>query len=911
MADKQVRFDIDVNAAKAEQGLRQFTRAVKRATKESEDGLDDTATAADKVAKALKSMAQQMDSELRQAAKAAEALGQSLGPELTGRLDVNQVTADLNKMGLSFEDIEAEADTLAASLKEIDAIRIDQAGAGLDDMRTKLDGARGGSDSLTASAQKSRNAMANMVGNAAQDLGAFAGLAGSAGVALGQLAEGAADARNDGEGLGSVLKGVASTAVPIAALGVGVALIGSQMEKSKKEAAELEAQVQRFGDSLEETVGDAESLGEALDAAFAVGAGSPLAVAAKAFQDALDPEKLGEYRTALGELDETNSSYVENLINSGGTFRDYVAVQLEAAGATEEQAKQISEAIDLGDDWNAILKRIEQGNEGWAKSNRTLIENLEALDDVAGSLSTEDLAEEFLSAQRGVEGEAAAVDKAIATTANYSDALLAYIEIKRQQNAVDAQVLAGIEAEDAARQASAEVQRQAAEDRKAAAEAEAEALEEAAKAAQEYAEAIADAGAAIAAIDVDDIGNIAGALAEALDVGDATIDFQGVKADVDDAITELQAYIDEHGAVDWSALLDTSQIAAGDLDAELIGLAQAARDQLQEGIVAAFELGGAPAAQHFLDSFLPQLLAAGLTKGEAFELLGLPDDGSLDVLLKPLIDAEAKADALAVLDAIAGVDPSNPIVAYLRIAVQQGDIEPQIAEIAALLLAQEVGIPVELDPEIPQEAVDAAIAELEAAGVTVQLDVDPTTGERTVTTFTEEPRDTTVDVGADTDPATDTVDAFTGVDRTTGVYVIADTKDARAALDRTAADRVAEFFAKLNEGSRTFVDTALDNVARDRTADIFIVQHGRAVTTSGPTAEPAALTALTAGPTTLAAPTTAPLSISPVTQTPTPASVSNTTVNVRAGAFTSRFDIQRTVARALRQSQRLNGRRTA
>jgi hypothetical protein len=836
MADKQVRFDIDVNAAKAEQGLRQFTRAVKRATKESEDGLDDTATAADKVAKALKSMAQQMDSELRQAAKAAEALGQSLGPELTGRLDVNQVTADLNKMGLSFEDIEAEADTLAASLKEIDAIRIDQAGAGLDDMRTKLDGARGGSDSLTASAQKSRNAMANMVGNAAQDLGAFAGLAGSAGVALGQLAEGAADARNDGEGLGSVLKGVASTAVPIAALGVGVALIGSQMEKSKKEAAELEAQVQRFGDSLEETVGDAESLGEALDAAFAVGAGSPLAVAAKAFQDALDPEKLGEYRTALGELDETNSSYVENLINSGGTFRDYVAVQLEAAGATEEQAKQISEAIDLGDDWNAILKRIEQGNEGWAKSNRTLIENLEALDDVAGSLSTEDLAEEFLSAQRGVEGEAAAVDKAIATTANYSDALLAYIEIKRQQNAVDAQ---------------------------------------------------------------------------ALDVGDATIDFQGVKADVDDAITELQAYIDEHGAVDWSALLDTSQIAAGDLDAELIGLAQAARDQLQEGIVAAFELGGAPAAQHFLDSFLPQLLAAGLTKGEAFELLGLPDDGSLDVLLKPLIDAEAKADALAVLDAIAGVDPSNPIVAYLRIAVQQGDIEPQIAEIAALLLAQEVGIPVELDPEIPQEAVDAAIAELEAAGVTVQLDVDPTTGERTVTTFTEEPRDTTVDVGADTDPATDTVDAFTGVDRTTGVYVIADTKDARAALDRTAADRVAEFFAKLNEGSRTFVDTALDNVARDRTADIFIVQHGRAVTTTGPTAEPAALTAMAAGPATLAAPTTAPLSISPVTQTPTPASVSNTTVNVRAGAFTSRFDIQRTVARALRQSQRLNGRRTA
>ena len=47
------------------------------------------------------------------------------------------------------------------------------------------------------------------------------------------------------------------------------------------------------------------------------------------------------------------------------------------------------------------------------------------------------------------------------------------------------------------------------------------------------------------------------------------------------------------------------------------------------------------------------------------------------------IDAEAKADALAILDSIAGVDPDNPIIAFMRLQVQTGAIDPVIAEIAA------------------------------------------------------------------------------------------------------------------------------------------------------------------------------------------------------------------------------------
>ena len=185
MAEK-IRYEVDVDSSDAVSGLRDFSRAAQKAGKDAAKGLDETATAGDKARTAIKQMATVMDSELRGAAQAAEALSKALGPELAGRMDVNQVVLDLQKMGVTFDEIRLEADAYATTLRQIDGIRLQQVNDGLGTMRTKMDSVRSSSD-------QSRSVLANLAGNAAQDLGALSGVVGSLGVGIGQLAEYAVD----------------------------------------------------------------------------------------------------------------------------------------------------------------------------------------------------------------------------------------------------------------------------------------------------------------------------------------------------------------------------------------------------------------------------------------------------------------------------------------------------------------------------------------------------------------------------------------------------------------------------------------------------------------------------------------------------------------------------------------------
>ena len=74
-----------------------------------------------------------MDAELREAAAAADALRVALG-DAGDQFDANQVVADLNRMGVSFDEIRADADKFAATLREVDDIRVRQINDGLDDI---------------------------------------------------------------------------------------------------------------------------------------------------------------------------------------------------------------------------------------------------------------------------------------------------------------------------------------------------------------------------------------------------------------------------------------------------------------------------------------------------------------------------------------------------------------------------------------------------------------------------------------------------------------------------------------------------------------------------------------------------------------------------------------------------------
>lgn len=248
MAGKDLNYRINVNAAAGTAGIRDFSRSVTRELKSVDNALDDTSTNAQKVAQSLGKMADQAEQELKAAARAADALGQALGPELAaemGRDGIAQKIGDLNRLGLTFDEITADADQLADAVKRIDAVQMSAQDQGLGALGSNAKRAAGEVDGLTASAEKGRNAYANMVGNASQDLGALAGIAGSAGVGLGQLAEGAADAMNGTEGLGSALKGVGASAVPIAGIALAVQavtdIMGRFSESSKRTAANVDA----------------------------------------------------------------------------------------------------------------------------------------------------------------------------------------------------------------------------------------------------------------------------------------------------------------------------------------------------------------------------------------------------------------------------------------------------------------------------------------------------------------------------------------------------------------------------------------------------------------------------------------------------------------------------------------------
>lgn len=183
--------------------------------------------------------------ETKRVQTAADALGQALGPELAAKADTTSIVQDLQRAGLTIEEIIADADKLGAKLREVSDT--DVGGR----MGANLGTARGQIDEIGKSAGSSRSALANMIGNTSQDLGAMSGIAGSAGVAIGQIGEYAADAALDGERLGSALGNMAKVAGPMAAMALAVAAINKAV-KGQTELNKLAAdQQERWVTALE------------------------------------------------------------------------------------------------------------------------------------------------------------------------------------------------------------------------------------------------------------------------------------------------------------------------------------------------------------------------------------------------------------------------------------------------------------------------------------------------------------------------------------------------------------------------------------------------------------------------------------------------------------------------------------
>lgn len=212
--------------------------------------LDEAESKTKAVARAMAAMADDVVQESKRSEQAVSKLSAALGPEFVrnsarGEQGIRDVITQLRQMGAEFDDIDANVDELAASLRKVEA-----AGDSLDKPKRAASDTADEVDRLSDSGRGANSALANMVGNSAQDVGELGGVAGSAGVALGQMAEYASDAALGGEALGSALKSMALVAGPIAAITLGVQLLNYALNQGKERAEAIAKATEEYTDAL-------------------------------------------------------------------------------------------------------------------------------------------------------------------------------------------------------------------------------------------------------------------------------------------------------------------------------------------------------------------------------------------------------------------------------------------------------------------------------------------------------------------------------------------------------------------------------------------------------------------------------------------------------------------------------------
>lgn len=117
---RRYTYGIEVDD-RASRSMAQIAANARREMGKVQSELDDTGTSAQKAARLLDAMADTMKVELEKAERASEALRTALG-DVADRVNVTEALAKLRGLGVEFEDIEANADELAVSIKKLDGV---------------------------------------------------------------------------------------------------------------------------------------------------------------------------------------------------------------------------------------------------------------------------------------------------------------------------------------------------------------------------------------------------------------------------------------------------------------------------------------------------------------------------------------------------------------------------------------------------------------------------------------------------------------------------------------------------------------------------------------------------------------------------------------------------------------------
>lgn len=250
---KEFSYKVGVDPDKGIQGLKDLQRAAKSSLDDVNNELQDGEDNAKALAQAMRDAADKVEQRLKDVARAGDALGKALGPELRAQLGQNgidEMVMDMARAGLTFDQITKDADELAGGIK-----RLQQAGEGIGNhLRPEFENLEGSARKANKEMDKSTSVVANFAGNAAQDLPGVSGAFGALNVAVGQFAEYATEGDISFK---NFLKSAAGLGLATGAFMVLNKVMGD-MAKAKEEARR---QTQAFADALkDETEGAKDSV---------------------------------------------------------------------------------------------------------------------------------------------------------------------------------------------------------------------------------------------------------------------------------------------------------------------------------------------------------------------------------------------------------------------------------------------------------------------------------------------------------------------------------------------------------------------------------------------------------------------------------------------------------------------------
>ena len=663
---RELRYNVAVDASDASSSLKKLGNDVKKTAKEIESGFDDSASDGDKFKATVDQLSSKLTTEFKSAATAADKLGSAL-KEAGSEMDVGDAISDLTRLGFTFDEITADADKFAASLKQLDDVKatgVKELDAVAPGLATKL-------DQVEKSADSSKNVLANMVGNSAQDIGQLGGIAGSTGVLIGQIAEYMADAAFEGEGFVSVIKNFAAVAGPAAALGLVIATVSGVMEKQAAAAQAAAERNEELGDAMagaaDDAVGVADALKGNLDPLRDFDAGLALlgSSSVKTVND------IGRSIPLVGRIFEDTNRDIVNALADGqasifafskavegseadaNAFKLQMRVMVSLGAITVDQYNSISGAVDdyrasaakarkeqslfnvSADEANAILGELVTKAEPMSKFGdvwKTL------MDDMAdGTIDTEAAANavNFLADRLGL------------TQQEVIDLAKEHLDEQFQKDA------------DAAKEA-------------------AERTKEAAEAAREHADALRQLNRALDKTD-NVLETIAGREQAINDVFDFTthpIDTASTFRDLLQAIGKLpEAVKAVKGKI--PPIIDFNDVR---LD-PLLDAFDDIRPDFQTKLTETFSVGGAPAAAALIENMVAAIQkSSGLSREQIFQLLGLDPSGSVEASIKPIVEQSNKATVIAELDELATGPDDNGWAAEIKAALNAGEITNETAQ---------------------------------------------------------------------------------------------------------------------------------------------------------------------------------------------------------------------------------------